>query len=162
VTTEFAWGSEAPDLADAVIGYRQWRLNEWGLTSPFHDYAWEKGVNTALCARRPGHLEHAPAHSCGCGLHAWYRPAPRLGHATPALVGGAIAMWGDVELHPTGLRSQYACVVALVLPWIGTSKRRRVTRVGELLEVEIVPLNALTVAAERYGKPVSDALVPPG
>ena len=86
----------------------------------------------------------------------------RLGHATPALVGGAIAMWGDVELHPTGLRSQYACVVALVLPWIGTRKRRRVTLVGELLEVEIVPLHALTVAAERYGKPVSDALVPQG
>jgi hypothetical protein len=152
--------AQAPDLVDALIGYRQWRLHDEALWSPFADYEWARGVNVAGCGRTPGHGDPAPAHDCACGLHAWYRPCPRLGYATPDLVGGAVAMWGAVELHPTGMRAQYATIVTLVLPLAHSRKRRRLVAVADALEVDAVSARHLTKAAHRHGLPVPAELAP--
>jgi hypothetical protein len=61
------------------------------LHSPFVDDTWAQGVNTARCDLGADHVEPAPGHECKCGLHAWY--CPRLGYASPDLVGGAVALW---------------------------------------------------------------------
>jgi hypothetical protein len=152
--------THAPDLIEPLVGYRQWRLHDTTLCSPFRDYEWTRGVNTARCALEPGHADPAPAHECACGIHAWYRPAPRLGYATPDLVGGAVLLWGAVELHPTGMRAQYAAIVALVLPLAHTPKRRRVVDVAGWLEVDAVPARRLVSTALRHGFPVAPSMAP--
>jgi hypothetical protein len=153
-------GPRAPDLLDPVLGYRHWRLHDARLWSPFKAYAWSPGVNAARCTLGTGHPEPAPGHECACGLHAWYRPCPRLGYATPDLVGGAVALWGDVELHPTGLRAQYAAIIALVLPLSRTAKRRRVVDVADSLEVDAVPARELETVALHHAAPAPSGLAP--
>jgi hypothetical protein len=150
----------APDLVDPLIGYRQWRLQDGMLWSPFVDYEWQRGVNVAGCGRATRHPDPAPAHDCACGLHAWYRPCPRLGYATPDLIGGAVSLWGAVEVHPTGMRAQYAAIVALVLPAAHTIKRRRLVAIADALEVDAVPARHLIEAAHRYGLPIAPELAP--
>jgi hypothetical protein len=142
---------QAPDLVEPLVGYRQWRLHDGTLHSAFVEYEWRRGVNTARCDVGVGHPDRAPGHGCVCGLHAWYRPCPRLGYATPDLVGGAVALWGEVELHPTGMRAQHAAVIAVVLPLAHTSKRRRVIEVADALEVDAVPARHLTAVALHHG-----------
>jgi hypothetical protein len=151
-----------PDLIEPVIGYRQWRLHDGALWSPYFEMRWRRGVNTAHCAAPGSHPEGAPAHACSCGLHAWYRPCPRLGSAAASdLVAGAIVVWGAVELHPTGLRAQHAMVVALALPLASRAKRRRVCEVASALEVAAVPARRLAAAARACVRPVARTLVPP-
>jgi hypothetical protein len=152
--------ARAPDLVEPLVGYRQWCLHDDTLRSPFAEYEWARGVNVAGCGRAAGHSGPAPAHDCVCGLHAWYRPCPRLGYATPDLIGGAVAMWGEVELHPTGMRAQYAAIVALVLPLAHTAKRRRLVALADALEVDAVPARHLTTAAQRHGLPIGPELAP--
>jgi hypothetical protein len=160
MSAEVLQPAHAPDLVEPLIGYRQWRIDDGALWSPFAAYRWVRGVNTARCGRDADHPELPPGHECTCGLHAWYRPCPRLGYATPDLVGGAVALWGDVELHPTGARAQYAAVVALVLPLSRTSKRRRLMEIADALEVEAVPARQLTAAASHHGLPLGSGLAP--
>ena len=150
----------APDLIEPLIGYRQWCIDETALWSPFMSYRWVRGVNSARCPLDTGHADPPPGHECVCGIHAWYRPCPRLGYATPGLVGGAVVLWGAVELHPTGLRAQHAAVVALVLPLAHTGKRRRLVEIANALEVETVPARQLTKTALEHGLPVAPELVP--
>jgi hypothetical protein len=69
-------------------------------------------------------------------------------------------LWGEVELHPTGMRAQNAAVVALALPLAHTSKRRRVIDVANALEVDAVPARHLDTAALDHGLPVSRGLAP--
>lgn len=152
--------ARAPDLAEAVIGFRQWRLDDAMLCSPFVDYTWAQGANTARCARAADHAEPAPGHDCTCGLHAWYRPCPRLGYASRDLVGGAVALWGEIELHPTGMRAQHAAIVALALPLPRTTKRHCVLAVADALDVVVVPPRALTAAALDHGRPLAPGLAP--
>jgi hypothetical protein len=152
--------ARAPDLVEPVIGYRHWRIERDALWSPFSRYRWARGVNTARCALGTRHRDACPGHACTCGLHAWYRPCPRLGYATPDLVGGAVAVWGEMELHPTGLRAQYATIVALVLPLAHTGKRRRVLDIAAALEVEAVPSRHLSSTALHHGLPLAGGLAP--
>jgi hypothetical protein len=150
----------APDLVEPLIGYRQWRLHEARLHSPFREYEWGRGVNTARCEVAAQHADPPPGHDCTCGLHAWYRPCPRLGYATADLVAGAVALWGEVELHPTGMRAQHAAIVALVLPLAHTAKRRRVIDAARALEVEVVPARQLTAAARAHGQLLAAGMAP--
>jgi hypothetical protein len=146
--------ARAPDLVEPVIGYRQWCLRDAALWSLYAEYRWGRGANAAICTLGAGHPEPAPGHSCACGLYAWYRPCPRLGCATRELVAGAVAMWGDIELHAEGLRAQYAAVVALVLPPSRGGKRRRVIELANALEVDVVPTRRLRKAALDHGLPI--------
>jgi len=151
----------APDLIEPVVGYRQWRLRDGALWSPYFEMRWKRGVNTARCAADRVGPHVAPAHRCTCGIHAWYRPCPRLASAgTADLVAGAIVVWGAVELHPTGMRAQHAMVAALALPVASAAKRRRVRAVAAALEVPAVPARRLAAAALACGRPVPRSLVP--
>jgi hypothetical protein len=150
--------ARAPDLVEPLIGYRHWRIDEGALWSPYLAHRWERGLNTARCACDARHPDPPPGHACACGLHAWYRPCPRLGYATPGLVGGAVAMWGAVELHETGLRAQYATIVALVLPLSHTVKRRQLVEIADALEVDLVPARKLTATALHHGLPSAPGL----
>lgn len=152
----------APDLVQAVIGYRLWRLGDDALYSPYVEERWDRGLHAAVCrAERGEHVEPAPAHDCSCGIHAWYEPCPTLSWAaTRHLVAGAVAMWGAMELHPFGLRAARGTIVALALPpWSGT-KPRRIAEVAAALEVEAVPARRLEAVALEHGAPIPPGMAP--
>jgi hypothetical protein len=152
----------APDLVQPVIGYRLWRLDDEALWSPYVEERWERGVHEAVCrADRGDHTEPAPAHDCSCGIHAWYEPCPTLSWAaTRHLVAGAIALWGDMELHPFGMRAARGMIVALALPPWNGPKPRRIVEIANALEVEAVPARRLEAAALEHGAPIPPGMAP--
>src|SRR5688572_6682963 len=93
---------------------------------------WSTGVNTARCARGAGHT--APDTDCSCGIYAFHAMHNQLRHEP---VVGAIAAWGDMEVHRDGFRAERAAVLALSGTGLGRS--------GDA---------ALRRAAERYGVPI--------
>ena len=152
----------APDLIRAVIGFRQWRLRGSELWSLRSDDHWTRGVHTAHCLSEPGHEGRAPQNGCTCGIYAWYAPPPRTASAgTSDLVAGAIAAWGQVELHAHGMRVEHAMVVALALPFSWGAKRRNVLAAARELEVLAVPARRLLATAREHGELVPRSMRPP-
>lgn len=151
----------APDLVSAVIGFRQWRLHDselWSLRAPDR---WHRGVQTAHCAEG-SHDGPAPANGCTCGIYAWYGPRPRgASAATLELVAGAVALWGQIELHAHGMRAQHAMVVALALPFSWGEKRRRVLAAAVALDAPAVPARKLKAAALQHGELIPQRMRPP-
>jgi len=149
----------APDLITAVIGFRQWRLHGCELWALRADDRWRRGVQTAHCAV----ADHAaPAKGCTCGIHAWYAPAPRGASAgTPDFVAGAVALWGQIELHAHGMRAEHALVVALALPFSRGDKRRRVLAAADGLDVAAVPARRLLATALEHGELIPRRMIPP-
>ncbi|MEA2275656.1 MAG: hypothetical protein QOI62_841 [Solirubrobacteraceae bacterium] len=153
----------APDLISAVIGFRQWRLRGcselWSLRT---EDRWEPGVLVARCLGEEHHDGPAPEHACTCGFYAWYAPRPRgASAATADLVAGAVALWGQVELHPHGMRAERAMVVALALPMSWGAKRRRILAAADALEVPAVPARRLVRTALAHGDVIPPHMRPP-
>jgi hypothetical protein len=149
----------APDLITAVIGFRQWRLVGTELWSLRAGDRWRRGVHTAHCLN---HDHAAPANGCTCGIYAWYGPAPRGASAmTPDLVGGAVALWGQIELHAHGMRAQHAMVVALALPFSRGAKHRLIAEAANALEVPAVPARRLRATALAHGALIPRRMRPP-
>jgi hypothetical protein len=149
----------APDLITAVIGFRQWRVVGSELWSLRAEDRWRPGVRTAHCAL---HAHAAPANGCTCGIYVSYAPIPRGASALTAdLVGGAVALWGQIELHAHGMRAQHAMVVALALPFSRGAKRRRICAAARALEVPVVPARRLRATALRHGELIPRRMRPP-
>ena len=175
------------DVQRVRVGYRAWRVGSGGLLWPLSDVrrAWRRGVNTARCNCETGLslsfewalvngqrvLERAPAHdapaeACACGLYSWRRPKRMWGsddrYVRGDLVAGAVASWGRVQVHETGLRAEHACIVTLSFPaTIGEAARARLSDVAERYHVDLVALNELEAAASVHGSPLPDTLMPP-
>jgi len=115
---------DAPDYADALIGWRVWLVVETAaglrLGSVIHDHVWEPGVPaTAVCRERHA----APDPACTCGIHAAHEPATALpylrGRNDPGTIGrvlGRVLLWGTVVEHEQGWRAQHARPFELWLP----------------------------------------------
>jgi hypothetical protein len=122
---------------------------------------WQRGVKTAHCGNGT-HDGPAPANGCMCGIYAWYAPAPRgASAATRDLVAGAVALWGQIELHAHGMRAQHAMVVALVLPFSWGDKRRRILAAADALDIPAVPARKLQAAALAHGELIPRRMRPP-
>jgi hypothetical protein len=162
MTADARLASLAPDLIQPVVGYRLWRLGVDGLWSPYVEDRWTPGVHTAVCrAQAPGHDDAAPGHDCSCGIYAWYEPCLILGWAaTRHLVAGAVALWGEIELHPFGMRAREAMVVALVAPPWHRTKWRRLMDVARDLDVDAGPARRLQTEALRHGALLPDGMAP--
>jgi hypothetical protein len=151
--------ASAPDLVTPVIGFRQWRLRGDELWSFRAAECWHRGVHTAHCAAQ---AHDAPANGCTCGIYAWYSPTPRGASALTAdLVAGAVALWGQIELHAHGMRAQHAMVVALALPFSWGAKRRRIAAAADALEVPAVPARGLMAVALAHGDVIPRSMRPP-
>jgi hypothetical protein len=152
----------APDFVEPIVGYRQWRLLEGRLRSLFSESSW---LGPELQARCPvgGHdPQITPAQACSCGIYAYYDPCPRTASAaTHDLIGGAVVVWGRIELHATGMRAEHARIVALALPVSRGPKRRAAAEVAERLGIPLVPHRRLRSAAAEHGAPLQSSLRPP-
>lgn len=147
----------APDFVDPVVGYRAWHLGEDGLLRgwTYSQAAWAAGVTTAECALVRAH--RPPVASCSCGLYALRDPSdPRLDFRGDQVVG-AIAAWGDLEVHRTGFRAEHACVVAIAVPERPDDELLdRLERVAARHRVRLVPASELSAEACRHGAPLPD------
>jgi hypothetical protein len=158
------------DMVQPVIGYREWVLVGEELLSPLARTPWTAGTMQAECLpscrgarglwrEASEHLGPAPDPECVCGLYALFAPPKRGGRERLALVRGAVALWGRIELHQRGMRAEFARIVALALP---PSRRSQgaVRESAERLEVEAVPAKDLEAAALAYGRPLEPSLIP--
>jgi hypothetical protein len=164
--------TRAPDLFEPVIAFRSWRVVDGELVSPHVPQRWDEGVAVARCERldpgasasaargEPLPFEHeAPHPDCHCGIHAYFEP--RL--AVPAVdfrrVLGIVVVWGRLEVHPGGVRAQFARVQALGSSSSWSSWHRAdVAAIGARLGVPVVDEEALAAAAPDYGSPLPAAL----
>jgi len=150
----------APDLAVALVGFRQWRLADGVPTSMYDGAPWPEGSITASCNRGHG-LGEVPAKDCTCGVYAYYDPCPRTASAaTPDLIGGAVVVWGRIEAHIYGLRGEHARIIALELPLSRGRKRLAVIEAAELLGVPAVPHRSLKAVALEHGEVLAPAFRP--
>jgi len=148
----------APDLVEAAIGYRAWHLDADGVLRPwtFSSHPWQPGVNTAGCAR--DHRHRPPVADCMCGLYALCDPADRRLDFRADQAVGAIAAWGDLEVHRTGFRAEHACIVALAIPdRIDPDGRDALERASARYGVPLVSAARLSAEARRHGAPLDVA-----
>ncbi len=176
--------SEVPTFSECVLGYRAWGIDRQGRLWPLSDKRapWEPGINTARCncrvtgalsfdwSWRDGRrvLETHPRHAapdpdCTCGLYSWRRPqrhwADDQRFASGSRVCGAVASWGQMQVHGPGFRAEHACVVTLAYPvGTGVEAMQTLERVAARYGVELVPLEQLEQAAGRHGSPLPDSL----
>lgn len=149
----------APDLIEAVIGYRQWRSPGNTLRGLIEPTPWPPGETmTAACRYAWRKVDHddveAPRSDCSCGLYAWHdRPLQAVGDAN-RMVLGAIKAWGRIEVHHGGFRAQHAQIIALA------GAGRRVAWLAGRYGVPAVPADRLAAFASEHGTPVPDALRP--
>jgi len=151
---------EAPDLIEPVIGFRNWRLIDGVLTSPYSGVAWEEPLLCARCLSTPD-LHLAPDPDCDCGVSAYHEPQLRFSTVDFQGVSGIVTLWGRVEVHPDRLRGEYARVEALAV-YDRWSRRQRtgVEAVAAQLGVDLVDLHDQADAAIAYGAALPPAAVP--
>jgi hypothetical protein len=153
----------APDLVRPLIGFRQWRLYHGILHSMWTDDPWADGVMQARCDSSFAHGASAsdvPDPNCTCGVYAWHRQVPLGASPTRDLVAGAVALWGAIEIHATGMRAQFARIVVLALPVRRARKREALAIAAGELGVDLVPHRHLLTAAMAHGTPVPRTLRP--
>lgn len=181
--------SDAPDLTQKVLGYRQFGVVDGGLCSigvgTFH---WLPGPNHARCLARhlhrsrpsshsylysgpppspPPERHPAPAPGCNCGLYGWHEFQQEwldggLGAQYEGLaLIAAIRAWGKMEIHRTGFRAEYAEVALLGFdPFVGLRKMRDAQDVAQAYGVRAVDLEAFEAMAVELGEPVPMELRP--
>ncbi|MDT7742770.1 MAG: hypothetical protein QOE59_1848 [Actinomycetota bacterium] len=147
---EVGGGLGVPDVADAVLGWRTWRIGRRAqrraeLIAPLAGSAWP--------ARRPvvascGSPDHAPpGEGCGCGLYAVADPQVLEWGPSQHEVLGAVALWGRVVEGTRGWRASHAYPRFVVTgPAIATEQRAALTRrYGVPVLRSEVPTRALAV-----------------
>lgn len=146
-----------------LIGFRSWKIDEDGtlraLTEPHTP--WDAPVSTACCRldaakRTDGHDPVlAPHPNCSCGLYAYHVPGRRPERDR---VSGVVQLWGNVDIHRSGVRAQYARPVLLaVTESAGGEIDPRVRRAADRYGAQLIAADALPDAASEWGRVVAVA-----
>jgi hypothetical protein len=161
----------APEVSVPVIGYREWVLIGDEIVSPLARTPWRDAVMRAECLPscraasglwRGATPHHGPAPdpACVCGIYALFEPPRRRGRERLALVHGAVALSGRIEVHRRGMRAELARIVALGLPHSRRGPHETLVQVADRLAVEAVPPRELEAVALAHGQPLAPALIP--
>lgn len=147
----------APDLIEPVAAFRNWRLVDGLLWSPYVPVAWEEPV---MCARCLAARHRAPAPGCECGVSAYLEPQLSFPTVDFRGVTGIVTMWGRLEVHADHVRAEYARVEALAVyrHW-SARQRTAVEAVASALGADLIDLREQAEAAELYGGTLSAAAV---
>ena len=151
---------EAPDLIEPLVGFRNWRLEDGVLTSPYAGSAWHEPL---LCARclRSGDAHDAPHPACDCGVSAYHEPQLRFATVDFRGVSGIVTLWGRVEVHADRMRAEFARVEALAVYRHWSSRQRHaVETAAAQLGADLVDQGDQAAAALDYGSAVPAALAP--
>lgn len=166
---------EPPVYSHCVVGFREWRLADWLLAPLSVGDPWRPGVNRARCnlgtptlfmaAADPTH--DAPHGDCDCGFYAFHDlpPHPRSVYSFDRrtdMVLGAVAAWGNLEVHHDGFRAECAQILAIAEP----TRYQHATPEGFALAVEtyrvpVVACDELQAEAMKHGQPLPEAARPP-
>lgn len=139
-----------PDYVEPALGFRVWAVQGEALKGVAYPRAWKLGDNVASCGERS---HAAPAEHCRCGFNALHDLPPAATTYGGGYVAGAIAAWGEIELHRTGLRSEHACVIALCFDAGDSAERRAmIERVARAYGVEAVPRIRLREHASHFAR----------
>lgn len=149
--------SAAPDLVEPVLGFRAWHVDRLGGLVPmvFQACTWQPGVNRAECHVDTHERHFAPQADCTCGIYALHQ----LESLSPreATCFGAIAAWGDIQVHPAGFRAELACVLALAARGGGRRHRQRMSDAAERYDVPLVGFEDLTAVGLEHARPLLSA-----
>lgn len=151
---------DTPLFTKPVLGFRAWRTGARGMlhsVMPFH--CWHPGVNMASCARFSLRPHPAPDVKCACGFHAFHDLAALRESFTPGamLTVGAVAVWGDMEVHATGVRAQYAQILVLFSARANPRVREAAEKYGVLA---VDSLQELEVEGRRHAEPLPEEMRP--
>jgi hypothetical protein len=162
---------QTPDLIEPVVAFRSWRLVDGDLRSVYLPFFWTAREVSATCMHAespdadaprtapPGHA--APDRGCTCGVYAYYRPDLNFPTVDYRGVCGIVSLWGTIELHPEGMRAEHARIEALALYSRWTIGHLDAVReVAARLGVDLVDLDDIEQAAQRYGRHIARELVP--
>lgn len=158
----------APDLIQAVVGFRKWTLRRDRLSSPFIPMRWERAEVHAECFSNSvlstGRIEgphRAPHPDCKCGIYAYHLPLRRGPIPYVDRIAGVVALWGKIEVHRDGMRAEHARIGALAyIKDLGRDHELRVREVANELGVDVVEQSQLGLAADAYGKPLPHDMIP--
>lgn len=163
--------SDAPDLIEPVVGFRDWRTVGGRLFSRHLDVEWTEPVVRALClppssgsdAAGSALEQHSPPQrGCQCGVHAYHRPSGEFPRVDARGVSGVVTLWGRIEVYAEGMRAEWARLEALGVYHQWSSRRRtEVVAIADRLGLDLVDLEDLQLAAARYGKPIPAGLLVP-
>ena len=152
----------APDLIEAVVAFRKWRVVDGRLRSLYEPIFWLEPAQRAECrSGRYGARSHEAPHSgCSCGIYASHEPDYRFPTVDYRGVSGIVTAWGAIEVHADGLRAEWVQVQALSLyaHW-GRRQTDAVKAVAESLEVDLIDLYDLEAVAAQYGARLDPRLV---
>ena len=169
--------SLAPDFAEALHGWRAWRLVESAdgirLHSIHYDAEWEPEVPlVAACQQRRRSWRHpllglptgheAPELRCQCGIHAASsrgRAAAYTGTLVPPHrfaslhAIGTVSLWGTVAEHTDGWRASFAYPREIFLETAGrTWSPQRLAEIAEALRVYKVPVTVVESVGRLGGR----------
>jgi hypothetical protein len=162
--------NRAPDLIEAVVGFRDWRVEGGRLASRHLPMLWTERTMRAECFPTGGyafaseldpHPHEAPGVSCSCGIYAWHRPQGEFSVVDVRGVTGIVTLWGALQTYAEGMRAEYACVEALAVydRWT-PAKKTLVGGIAAELGADLVELERLTEASREYGQPIPDEMLP--
>jgi hypothetical protein len=149
---------EAPDLSEALTAFRRWRVVDGRLRSPYLPVFWDERILAARCYRQERGETTLPQHTppfahCTCGIHAYNEPDLDFPTVDYRGVTGIVTIRGKVAIGPDGMRAELARVEALgVYSRWGRRQRREVLALADRLAIDLVDLDDLADAAERYGR----------
>jgi hypothetical protein len=136
---------EAVALAEPVIGFRAWRVQQGELVA-LGGERWPVGDHVAHCR---GQRRHAvPAKACGCGLYGWHQPPDELPGSS--IVIGAVVAWGRLRIHADGFRAQYARPIVLATGF--EDKQARLDQVARRYQIPVVAPRELALVASEFGR----------
>ena len=157
-----------PDLIEPIVAFRSWHAIEGRLCSPHVPVFWDERNLSAECgpvrreafAHGSAQAHRAPQPGCACGIYAYFEPDRALPTIDCRAVTGIVTLWGSIELHAEGMRAEHAQVEALALysRW-STRQKQAVWTIAEQLGVDLVDLDQIDTAADRYGRRLDPQLL---
>lgn len=153
-----------------LVGFRNWRIIENQLWSPYIPRSWDQRTMQAECYRGPGALielnlpaDHAPDAAphpgCRCGIYAYGVRPTRFSSVDHRGVTGIVSVWGRLEDHTDGVRAEHVRIEALAAaPHWSERQRWAGLELAERLDVDLVDDAELEGVAARYGRPLQDEL----